>query len=568
MKANKPNFGKLNKMLSKTKKIIELKIEDNNMLSLSQVHNIKQTVYNELIEEYPEITCNIIDELCDRILMKTYVFNKKVDFENGKNAFRGLETHYPVIEVPPEYIKLEEQFNKLKALPQPAQRSKEWHEYRYKRITASDTAAAVDMNPYEPVEGFVLKKCDPNFPFRDNDTVHHGVMCEPIATQVYEHIYNSRVEDFGALPSEEYDFLGASPDGICSKYTLDNKFSTRLGTMLEIKCPVTRDIHNSGIIAGEICPFYYYCQVQQQLACCELQVCDFWQCKILVYSRNEYLQDQCDGINTEGIIDPAFPTISTPIKIEINKQLKKGIILQFLPKQFIPGFEGDKIEWKSKYIYPPRLDINECQYDEWVLNVMNNYKTLYPEIAEKYYFNNIIYWKLQNSHNVAIKYDETFMMNLIPILKDTWSKVCYYRKNLDKLDSLKTIVEERKKYIKMNTMYKISNNDIISNKILFLGSSPKTNINEEITKPKTKVIDSNKPKPKITSVPSKDYESDLEDFDSGPTSFIDTNDEIPKNPTKKIKHTEFTISKIEKPLKKGKTQNKEVISNDNCNFID
>ena len=33
------------------------------------------------------------------------------------------------------------------------------------RITASDTAAALDENPYEPVESFILKKCDPDFPF-------------------------------------------------------------------------------------------------------------------------------------------------------------------------------------------------------------------------------------------------------------------------------------------------------------------------------------------------------------------------------------------------------------------
>ena len=563
MKANKPNFGNLNKMLSKAKKIIEPNIEDN-MLSLSQVHNLKQTVYNELIKDYSEINYGIIDNIFNKLFNTNYVFNKKVNFENGKNSFRGLETYYPEIEVPPEYIKLEEQFNKLKLLPQPVQRSKEWFDYRYNRITASDTAAAIDMNPYEPVEGFILKKCDPNFPFRDNATVFHGKKYEPIATMIYEHIYNTRVYEFGALPSEKYNFLGASPDGICSKYTLDNKFSTRLGTMLEIKCPVTRDIHTSGTIAGDICPFYYFCQVQQQLACCELQVCDFWQCKLLEYSREEYLADACNGITTEGIVDPSFPTVSNPTNITIDRCLKKGIIIEFFPKNFIPEFDGDNIEWKSKYIIPYQLDMNEEQYDIWVLNIMNNYKTLYPEIAEKYYFNKIIYWNLQNSHNISIKYDDVFMTNLIPVLQDTWSKVSYYRKNLDKLDSLKTIVEERKKYIKINTNYKISNNNIIDNKILFLGSTPIINTNEVI-KTKTTVTDSNKSKPKVTSVPSKYYESDLEDFDSGTATFID--DDIPKEKpkvTKKIKHTELSVPKKEV----SKKTKKEIISNDDCNFID
>jgi hypothetical protein len=64
---------------------------------------------------------------------------------------------YPEVEVPPKYMKLYEHFCKLKNYPQPVQRSKEWFDYRYNRITASDTAAAIDLNPYEPVESFILK---------------------------------------------------------------------------------------------------------------------------------------------------------------------------------------------------------------------------------------------------------------------------------------------------------------------------------------------------------------------------------------------------------------------------
>jgi hypothetical protein len=120
----------------------------------------------------------------------------------------------------------------------------------------------------------------------------------------------------------------------------------------------------------------------------------------------EYLADLCDGITTEGVIDPKFPTISTPIKIDIDKRLKKGIILEFYPKNFVPEFDGDMAEWKSKYIIPKRLDMNEEQYDTWTLNMLDNYKQLYPEIAEKYYFYRIIYWGLKSSHNISIKYDE------------------------------------------------------------------------------------------------------------------------------------------------------------------
>jgi len=458
------SFGILNELTDKAIKIIK----KTNIENASQLFSMKTQIFNELKKDkkYDNITMTTIDEIFSRITKTSYSF-KNICFDNGKNSFREFEDIYfdiykcDDVIVPPEYINIEKQFNKLKLLPQPAQRSKEWFDYRYNRITASDTASAIDQNPYEPVESFILKKCDPNFPFLDNDAVYHGKKYEPIATMIYEHIYNSRVYEFGALPSEKYNFLGASPDGICSKLTLDNKFSDRIGTMLEIKCPVTRDIHTSGNIMGDICPFYYYCQVQQQLACCELEKCDFWQCKLSEYNnKEEYLLDDCS--NSVSTIN------NDSTKIEIDDRLKKGAIIEFYPKKFTPEFDEDKIMWKSKYIIPKRVDMNAEQYDSWILKTINDYKTLYPEIDKDYYFNRIIYWKLDVSHNVTINYDEKFMLSIIPVLKDVWAKIVYYRKNLNKLDELKAIVEKRKTFIRFKTSYTIHNNKIINDKILFL----------------------------------------------------------------------------------------------------
>ena len=443
------NFGIINEYIIKIKKILEI---NPTKLNYKNFNILKQYIYDEL-----NIDKNIINEIFSRLFITKYNLNTHLTFENGKNSFREFEENYPEIQVPDEYKKLEEHFNKLKLLPQPEQRTKEWFDYRYNRITASDTAAAIDQNPYESVEGFILKKCDPNFPFRDNATVFHGKKYEPIATMIYEHIYNTRVFEFGALPSEKYNFLGASPDGICSKYTLDNKFSTRLGTMLEIKCPVTRQVVIKGNIKGDICPFYYYCQVQQQLECCDLDVCDFWQCKISEYeSRNEYLSDNCSKCIT-------FETKNGNI-INIDNKLKKGIIIELYPKNFKPEFDDDNIEWKSKYLIPKRLDLSEEQYNEWIINTLDKLKD--NILYNNYYFNKIIYWKLNLSHNVSIERDHEFLNNIIPILKDTWAKVIYYRKNKDKLKELKEIDEKRKKYIKINTNYIIHNNLLKNQKFL------------------------------------------------------------------------------------------------------
>jgi hypothetical protein len=162
--------------------------------------------------------------------------------------------------------------------------------------------------------------------------------------------------------------------------------------------------------------------------------------------------------------------------MEINNKYKKGIILEFYPKKFIPEFEDDKIEWKSKYIYPNYIDMNETQYMSWILDILDQYHTLYPDIYENYYFHKIIYWKLEISHNVTIVKNNNFLNNIIPILYKTWDQVLYYRNNISELEILKTIIAKRKIYLKFNISYKIYNNLILKNNIKFLDN----NVNKKL----------------------------------------------------------------------------------------
>ena len=445
--------------LINTIKNTSIEFNSNKKIEYKEFLNLISKVYNKLKTVNENINYNLIQI----ILLRQYKIN--IQICNNNECMREYNQLFNKIKIPKEYKALEKQFNKLKSIPQPEQKTQEWFDYRKERITASDTAAAIDLNPYEPVESFILKKCDPTHKFLDNQNVYHGKKYEPIATLLYEHIYNVIVHEFGALPSEKYPYLGASPDGICSTRTLDNKFSNMLGTMLEIKCTVLRKIYTSGKIEGHICPFYYYCQVQQQLECCDLDKCDFWQCKIIEYNREAYLSDSCETKHTIG---------TNSEKVDINNLYKKGVILKFLPKHFIPEFDGDNIEWKSKFIYPPRLDMNEYEYDQWIINTLNNWMIKYKDIAETHYYEKIIYWKIEETHNVTINRDTTFFTNILPIMNDTWEKVKYYRNNLDKLDELKKIIEKRTKFIKIDTNFKI-NNELVRNKILFLDDNIQDN---------------------------------------------------------------------------------------------
>jgi putative phage-type endonuclease len=521
----------INNIFDDTKKYLES--QQKKSWSETEYYTLLNKCYRTYKETYPELTLILMNEVFT-ILIK----NKKEFIETlvtDKCYFPNHLELYSQVKIPKEFKKLEEHFQKLKALPQPEQRSKEWFEYRHNRITASDTAAAIDENPYEPVESFILKKCDPDHQFLDNANVYHGKKFELIATKIYEHIYNVQVVEFGALPSETQPLLGASPDGICSAKTLDNKFSDKLGTMLEIKCvaPNGRTIETSGRIPGHICPYYYYLQVQQQLECCELQTCDFWQCKLIEYkTREDYLIDNCQntkhqiGINAQSI--------------NIDDRIKKGVLLQFFPKIWEPQFEEDNIEWKSKFIYPPRLDMNSQQYDEWIAKTMSELNKKYPDIIKDYSFNKIIYWKLEQSHNQPIERDQKLFASILPILKQTWEKVKYYREHLDELPKLKQIIEKRKKYIRTDTEFKIDN-DLINNKVLFLDD-----FKQSITK---------------KEVVSKNLKNHVE------CNFVD-DDELDKL-TKQLNKSKSQIKKIKTPIKKEESdkEDDEYIKLPKINFL-
>ncbi|VVU94844.1 YqaJ-like viral recombinase domain [seawater metagenome] len=462
------NCKDIKKYYDEIQKILDENFSDNDEVSYTDKVEIENIVTDTLNMYFDEILDNrLVTDIVSRHFSSQYKFTSKVNMEKGNSCFREYDEKYKLneienndIPVPKEYQKLQDHFMMLFNLPQPEQRSKAWFDARYNMITASDIATALGENPYEAPENLILKKCDPDFPFLDNKFVHHGKKYEPTATMIYEHIYDVKVTEFGCLKDPKVPFLGASPDGICSKSTLNNKFSPRLGTMLEIKCPYSREIKTKGLIDGDICPHYYYCQVQIQEQCCELEDCDFWQCKLVEYeSREEYLKDvkpkTCHSIGDKGE------------KVKINPLIEKGCILQFLPKNKITEF----CLFDAKYIYPPRLDLSVDEYDTWVLDTLGSYKDTHPDIFQDYVFDQVIYWKLAKSHNVLIKRDKDWFKQKYPILKKFWQKVQDYRADTKKLEELKDMMGgSRNKYFRYNTSIKDMAPYFTEKHVLFLNN--------------------------------------------------------------------------------------------------
>jgi len=405
------------------KKIIKENTK-NDFASIEDKNNLYDLVLLTMNTFYESIDETLVKSIFNQYLTKAYVIDTSV------------KIHIPSskkLKIPEEYKRLYDQVKYLENLPQYEQRSDEWFAQRNDKITASDGATALGESKYEKPESLILKKCGEGPPFLDNKFVHHGKKYEEIATMIYEHIYNCKIREYGLLPHTTVDHLGASPDGIQSEYTLDGKFNPGIGTMLEIKCPLSRKIITKGPIDGNICPHYYFIQVLQQLECCDLDKCDFWQCNIVEYaSREEYLAD--NEVQTRN-------TIEQDEEITVPKNILKGCVIQLLPKENINEF----CLYKAKYIYPKTLDQTSEQYDQWCIDEISDLCQTDYEKYKDYVFDRILYWKLENSHNVAIARDHEWFKEKGPVYKAFWDRVIHYRNNKKDLEELVEEVNKKKK---------------------------------------------------------------------------------------------------------------------------
>ena len=301
-------------------------------------------------------------------------------------------------------------YNELAAMEYPEQRSKQWFTMREGAITASDGGCVMNENHHEEPYKFILKKLGKS-PFINNEFVHHGKKYEQIATMIYEYRMNVKVTEFGLVVHKNYPFIAASPDGIVSLYKLDGKHITKyVGRMLEIKCPYRRYIQHTGEIKGGIVPDYYWVQVQQQLECCDLEECDFWQCKLEEYaSRQDFIDDTDEN-------EP-FRSVET--------SFEKGCVIQLLPRSKYKAFSmesrddnGNEVydsnhdEYlqnmyaHTKYIYPPKIEMSPYECDQWVIEMLQTLEDDYPG----YCFDGVIYWKLIRSGCVTVNRDREWFI--------------------------------------------------------------------------------------------------------------------------------------------------------------
>lgn len=256
----------------------------------------------------------------------------------------------------------------------PEQRTEKWYEMRYNLLSASSIWKAIDSDCN--VNSIIYEKCKPlntekynsvnvNTPF------HWGQKYEPVSQMYYEYKYNAIIKEYGCIPHEKHKFLGASPDGINV-----NPESSRYGRMLEIKNIVNREI--TGIPKKE-----YWVQTQLQMECCDLDECDFLECRF-----NEY--DDEEEFKKDGSFQYT------------NNGNYKGIMIQFIKDE------------KPHYEYMP-FNITENEYNKWCERIMEENNNLT-------WIRNI-YWKLDEISCVLIERNREWFESVVSKFQEVWKTI-------------------------------------------------------------------------------------------------------------------------------------------------
>ena len=292
------------------------------------------------------------------------------------------------IRVKPSIDIMRKKIEYLQSVPQPEQRTNEWYEFRAKHLTASNIWKAFISESTR--NQLILEKCQPVNLIKFGNTsldspMHWGQKYEPLSVMLYEHIYQTKISDFGCIPHRTIKFLAASPDGIVT-----NADSLRYGRMLEVKNIVNREI--TGIPKME-----YWVQMQLQMEVCELNECDFLETRFTEYlSKEEYEEDM--ETKYKGMLMLFMSASGKPV-------------YEFAPLASEAGTNASEAGTNAS-----EAGTSEAQAeDTWQDAMMEKHQTLT-------WIKNI-YWKLDEFSCVLVLRNKFWFASALPQLEEVWATI-------------------------------------------------------------------------------------------------------------------------------------------------
>jgi putative phage-type endonuclease len=334
------------------------KYEDFNLRVIDGVYNYYTDLNLQKYEEFPIDIELLIEEMLNLYLIlnnncRSYV-NTSIIKQNDKERNKEI---------------LASHLNKQ----QPEQRTPEWFEFRHNRLTASDFYKVFDTQSLQ--NNLILKKCQPidtkKFSGVNTDSAcHHGHKYEPLSLFIYEKKYNTKVGEYGCISHSDYNFIGASPDGINIDET-----NERYCRLVEVKNPVSR------IISGNPKKDYWV-QMQLQMEVWNLDECDFLETMFKEYEDEEKFNEDGDfNLTKSGD--------------------RKGIIVQFYDKEPI-------------YEYAP-IDCTKEEFEKWYDETMDK--------NDKITWVQNIYWRLEKYSCVLVPRNKKWFNSKIDTIKEFWKLI-------------------------------------------------------------------------------------------------------------------------------------------------
>jgi len=169
------------------------------------------------------------------------------------------------------------------------QRTDAWHMKRGEMLTASEIyKACADASPALKHE-IIMSKLVGRQQTNSNSgamSLIWGTRFEPVAKDIYCHLVPGlKIVDTTCVPHPVHSFLGASPDGVLVPDSLDHPL---VGSLIEIKCPISRVLDDSPISA------MYMCQMQLQMECTGLETCEFVEMKFKELTYTEWVNSKSE----------------------------------------------------------------------------------------------------------------------------------------------------------------------------------------------------------------------------------------------------------------------------------
>tara|TARA_X000000950_G_scaffold289424_1_gene413255 strand:+ start:13323 stop:14474 length:1152 start_codon:yes stop_codon:yes gene_type:complete len=319
-----------------------------------------------------------LDELKDE--WRNFLISQKYIALETPVAFRNKDLHlkpYPISEetylqtlnVSPiivSTVEMTERMSWINSQPIHEQRSKEWFEIRNTLISASSAhnifKSAASRKTFKEQKAFPSE-----FTSGGGAACQHGIRFEPVATELYSVRNKVIVGEYGCIRHREIDCVGASPDGIVTSE------GDLFGTMLEIKCPYSREITGYP-------PIYYWIQVQIQLEVCNLEACDFLECKFVEYKNIS------DFINR-------------------SSDMESGIIIEYMNNN------------EKKYLYSGLRKTND-EYTKWYNDTLDEILPDASNIISK-----ITYWTIEKYVCTKIIRSREWFKSIVPEFLSFWEEV-------------------------------------------------------------------------------------------------------------------------------------------------